>query len=321
MKKKILFITAYYLLSIISTTLTFSQSVELKFDSVLTYYPIDIGNKWVFDEYATSTIEPIITIHRVWSIEFVKDTLMPNNESYTALQKKYYDGTPAGGFKYERIDTVELKVLQYDPEVNSTNYEILILDLSIELFDTFYNPYCISTFQETGTTSRFGHTFNFRSYYSICGLFYPDFYYIKGLGLYRYAWYADFVESLSHLRGCIINGIVYGDTTVVSVDDEAQQPITFALSQNYPNPFNPTTTIRYTIADFGFTSLKVYDVLGNEIATLVNEEKPAGSYEVQFSAKGGSASGGDAYNLPSGIYFYRLTAGSYSATKKMLLLK
>jgi hypothetical protein len=71
----------------------------------------------------------------------------------------------------------------------------------------------------------------------------------------------------------------------------------------------------------GFVSIKVFDILGNEIATLVNEEKPAGSYEVEFSAKGGSASGGNAFNLPSGIYFYKLQAGQFLETKKMILLK
>jgi len=65
----------------------------------------------------------------------------------------------------------------------------------------------------------------------------------------------------------------------------------------------------------------MYDVLGNEVATLVNEEKPAGTYEVEFSASGGSASGGDGYNLLSGIYFYTLRAGNYTETKNMILLR
>ncbi len=69
------------------------------------------------------------------------------------------------------------------------------------------------------------------------------------------------------------------------------------------------------------TSIKVYDVLGNEVAVLINEEKPAGSYEVEFSAIGGSASGGDAYNISSGIYFYQLQAGNFNETKKMVLMK
>ena len=90
----------------------------------------------------------------------------------------------------------------------------------------------------------------------------------------------------------------------------------YSLEQNYPNPFNPSTTIKYQIPVGGFVTLKVYDVLGNEIATLVNEEKYAGSYEVQFSTKGGDAS-----KLVSGIYFYKLQSGNFTQTNKMVLMK
>jgi len=85
----------------------------------------------------------------------------------------------------------------------------------------------------------------------------------------------------------------------------------FSLSQNYPNPFNPSTVISYRLPVIGFVTLKVYDILGREVATLVNEEKPAGEYEVEF----------DGSNLPSGVYLYRLTAGEFRDTKKLLLLK
>ena len=104
-------------------------------------------------------------------------------------------------------------------------------------------------------------------------------------------------------------------------DDQDSHPSKFSLSQNYPNPFNPSTKIKYSIPASEFVTLKVYDVLGNEVATLADEYKPAGSYEVEFSAKGGSASGGNAYNLSSGIYFYRLQAGSFVETKKLILMK
>ena len=96
----------------------------------------------------------------------------------------------------------------------------------------------------------------------------------------------------------------------------------FTLSQNYPNPFNPSTKIRYNIPSVILSSskddkvgvtLKVYDVLGNEVATLVNENKPAGIYEIEFNAS--------KYNLTSGIYFYKLVAGSFVQTRKMILLK
>ncbi|MHA2101430.1 MAG: T9SS type A sorting domain-containing protein, partial [Candidatus Kariarchaeaceae archaeon] len=88
-------------------------------------------------------------------------------------------------------------------------------------------------------------------------------------------------------------------------------PKLYSLSQNYPNPFNPSTIIKYQIPQLSFVTIKVYDVLGSEIITLVNEEKPLGSYEVEFNAA----------NLPSGIYFYRLQAGNFVETKKMVLMK
>jgi hypothetical protein len=86
---------------------------------------------------------------------------------------------------------------------------------------------------------------------------------------------------------------------------------TFALGQNYPNPFNPSTNIRYSLAKTSRATLRIFDMLGKEVATLVNEEQPAGEYRVLFNA----------VNLPSGIYFYTLRAGSYTETKKFILLK
>jgi hypothetical protein len=99
---------------------------------------------------------------------------------------------------------------------------------------------------------------------------------------------------------------------VTSIDEQDELVVKeYQLFQNYPNPFNPSTSIQYAIRSRQLVTLKVYDVLGNELVTLVNEEKPAGSYEVRF----------DARDLASGIYFYRLNAGSFRDTKKMLLLR
>ena len=122
------------------------------------------------------------------------------------------------------------------------------------------------------------------------------------------------------LVGCILDSIQYGNP--VSVGQETSSTINkFHLSQNYPNPFNPTTSMQYTISSRQFVTLKVYDLLGREVATLVNEEKPAGEYEVEFdisNLSGGiSAKGGYA----SGVYFYQLKAGEFTQTKKMVLMK
>jgi len=88
-------------------------------------------------------------------------------------------------------------------------------------------------------------------------------------------------------------------------------PVKTALFQNYPNPFNPSTIISFTLPGKTFVSLKVFDILGKEAASIVSEEMPAGSYNRQWNAA----------NISSGIYFYRLQTGSFTETKKMILLK
>jgi hypothetical protein len=94
-------------------------------------------------------------------------------------------------------------------------------------------------------------------------------------------------------------------------ENENGNPQSFSLLQNYPNPFNPTTNFRFQISDLGFVSLKIYNIFGSEVATLVNEILPAGNYEREWNAE----------NFPSGMYFYRLITGNFSETKKLILVK
>jgi hypothetical protein len=137
----------------------------------------------------------------------------------------------------------------------------------------------------TGLTAFIQNTMQFTSNYAFINTY--------GIGVYR--------RSLSQ---------------VTSIDEKltGSFPESFVLEQNYPNPFNPSTKIRYSIPNVGSglaqTVLKVYDVLGNEIATLVDEYREAGSYEVEF----------DASNISTGVYFYKLQSGSFVETKKMILL-
>jgi len=102
-----------------------------------------------------------------------------------------------------------------------------------------------------------------------------------------------------------------GSIVITDVEDEKQLPDEFNLSQNFPNPFNPSTKINYSVPQSSQVVIKVFDVLGNEIESLVSEEKSAGTYEITWFVK----------SLPSGIYFYRLQAGDFVQTKKMLLMK
>jgi hypothetical protein len=98
---------------------------------------------------------------------------------------------------------------------------------------------------------------------------------------------------------------------VTSVKLPDAVPLRFELYNNYPNPFNPATTIDYSIPKTSLVTIKVFDILGREVKTLVNEEKTSGNYSIKFNESG----------LASGVYFYRLQSGDFVSTKKMLLLK
>ncbi len=142
--------------------------------------------------------------------------------------------------------------------------------------------------------------------------------YAKGIGLY----YASsqgldggtFVCTRQMiLLGCVINGLTYGDTSMlVGINQISKEiPEKYSLSQNYPNPFNPATKIQFALPDDAFTEIVIYDLLGKEIEKIVNEQLDAGTYETIWNA-------GD---FPSGIYYYKLSAGDYTETKKMVFLK
>jgi Secretion system C-terminal sorting domain len=105
--------------------------------------------------------------------------------------------------------------------------------------------------------------------------------------------------------------ILFTNGQVTNVNEVENVPEGFTLYQNYPNPFNPETSLQYAVGSRQYVTLKVYDVLGNEITTLVSEEKSTGGYKVEFNGTG----------LPSGMYFYTLRARAFSETKKMVLIK
>jgi hypothetical protein len=115
------------------------------------------------------------------------------------------------------------------------------------------------------------------------------------------------------LRSLPYDSLAFGTSKIVTKTENAQNitPQNYVLYQNYPNPFNPVTTINYSIPQTNFVTLRIYDLLGREVAILVNERKPAGNYQMQFNAA----------KLASGVYFYRLTAGNFITTKKLIFIK
>ncbi len=118
------------------------------------------------------------------------------------------------------------------------------------------------------------------------------------------------VDKTNHIS--LPSNVVTIENAVIKKKSNAASNVDkYELNNAYPNPFNPTTKISYSIKEEGLVILKVYDILGKEIATLVNENKPAGIYEVEFNASA----------LPSGMYIYKIQSGSFTDVKKMLLTK
>jgi len=259
-------------------------------DEVLNYYPLAVGNKWVYDKY---TYIEGNTLHDILIREVTSDSLLPNNKQYYRIEEKHYL-FPYTVYSFERIDTATGMIYRYYEDPSLPEDEYLIEDLLAEVGDTiwssreFYDPYFPTLVIEQDIFEKWGLE-KPRKVYQHRGLGFYTHSLTNEVGLDSIGYHFDFGETNIVLKGCKINGTVYGDTTVVSVEDETPNlPKEFSLSQNYPNPFNR-----------------------NEIATLVNEEKPAGEYEIVFNGDG----------LPSGVYFYQLRAGEFVDTKKLILIK
>ena len=332
MKKWVVLIIACLFTNILSQTNISPQFSELKgmedqqgksnvvTSEIVNLYPLAIGNRWVY--LTVSVVNPNI-IYGVALNEVIGDSIAANGKLYYHLKDK-------DDHSLERVDTVDGKVYRFYEHPNLPESEYVIIDLFSEVGDTLvtFNPgspgmtsYLITTgidsFYKWGST-RLRKNFTQNTYPVI-----SHFVYGEDLGMDHYTWamigYSVYYERT--LKGCIINGIVYGDTTLTGIDDEENLIASdFKLEQNYPNPFNPSTVISYRLPVASNVTLKVYDVLGNEVATLVNEVKPAGEYEVEFTVSQ-SASGGSRPEITSGVYFYQLKAGSFIQTKKMVYLK
>jgi len=312
----------YYLISIILLSLTSQVSPQNYFPlevdsdtnnktlSFLELYPLHIGNYWQYKVTVDSGFNNEDTVHYRYR-EILKDTSMANGEVY----KKIFDGRDFAfqTYTYLRVDSTTGCIYMYSPNGNYTNDELLRDSLKMMMGDSFltedwYPIMCTLV----DSVDSFGEVRLRKHFYMPLIPIYFEYRYAEGIGeTYRMNHY-EFIVSIntfSEITYARINGEEFGE--LVDVENEQSEKHTYKLSQNYPNPFNPTTKINYQIPEISFVTLKVYDLLGSEVAILVNEEKPIGNYVVEFNAA----------DLPSGVYIYRLQAGKYIETKKMVLLK
>jgi hypothetical protein len=300
---------------IIGANFAFAQNDTLL--EALKYYPLQNDNYW---EYCTYIYElPFYVDSVFYSVEVTGDTTLSNNINYKILLNK---NIPDNGYKlkiYERMDSSTACVYRFTTDTFFINNEYLADSLFARPGDYFHgsvtgfyswagglSTYCADEYEDTILLIPT----SIKEFYDQSGIPQTDYFLAKGFGFVEGSSY-EFGGGITYLRYAKIDGIEYG-TQITAIDNaELNRPGYYFLYQNYPNPFNPVTNIAYSIPQTGIVTLKVYDVLGNEIRTLVNEENTAGRYNIIF----------DGSNLASGIYFYVIRSGDFIRTRKMVLLR
>lgn len=256
------------------------------------FYPLHIGDFWKY-QGKDGVFETITYVN------IIKDTLMPDGEFYKMIHTQNYGGPyPGEGTTFERLDSISNSVKQWN---TSKGKAIIKYKFSSCLGDTFSidDNYFVFRFDDKN--------YDEIHYFQYPDLIYLGYYFSRGLGLTQQT-----IEGGGDIIvGAVIDGKVFGDTTTTNIDEEYNISNNFELYQNYPNPFNPVTIIKYIIPRYSKVSLKVYDLLGREVKTLVDEAKPPGSYQITFNAE----------VLASGIYIYTLKTEQYLSSKKLILLK
>jgi len=316
MKIKIpqLILPAFFIALVFPTVHTYPQQN-------LNFYPLQSGNIWFYMWTYDNKTDSAFVLESI-----SHDTTLANGEKYfirrTQRFKDRMRTIPLETYnKFQRVDGTNGLALQFD-ETEPYPGERIIYDLSADEGDTTimdsHGLLMICTdvndtilFNETRTIKNF----SLPNTYSFAAI-------AEGIGESVFLTGFEFYSSEKTLLGAKISGKYFGDSSTITSINKKIVPEYFFLSQNYPNPFNPATTIQYSIPFIPSpwqgegqrvrsVTLKVYDMLGREISTLINEQKLPGNYQIKF----------DGTSLPSGIYFYRLTSGSFSQTKKLVLLK
>ncbi len=267
---------------------TFSQSGEAK--------TLEVGNEWVYHYENISQTSNYYIRKTV-----IGDTLI-KQKNYAVIKIADWTGTK---FLFERADSIKVYI------ISKSFIDSTLIDFNLNTGDSL-NYYVVVTSYNGYYYGSNRKVIDIQYYRE--GLVHDEKLYIKGIGLSTEQYGGEAIDGAGFNLDLVtikINNQIYGDTTLLAVSNNIDKhPLYFFLSQNYPNPFNPTTTISYSIPKPGLVTLKVYDILGREVETLVNENKLPGNYEVKFNAG----------NLASGVYFYRLQVEDYCAVRKLLLL-
>lgn len=268
-----------------------------------TSFPLALGNTWHYSiNYYTLTPTPAVS----YTVRVVGDSLMPNGKQYWILDPFDMFG------KYIRSDSAAIYYWQhFGADTAWSEKKVFDMRDTIGTRDTInFAKFMFATAGNTFSDTLFFRVTRVKTY-GLGGLIFGSIAIADRFGYVRYEYDADLGSTYDtwDLIGCIIADTLYGEMT--RVPSLVEPPEQIELLQNYPNPFNPVTNISLSIPQRSFVSVKVYDLLGREVSVIVSQELSAGNYTRQWNAGG----------FPSGVYFYRLQAGSFVETKKLLLLK
>ena len=274
------------------------------------YFPLAVGNSYT---YAVTIMYPPYLLYK-FKANITKDTII-NGRKYF-----YSSGMPFVGNGWVRFDTASGNLLKNSPGQGCSIYpdDIILDSLNSKVNDQIFCVFTGSGFTsrrclDTATMNVFNQYSSKSKNFLHDGLIYGMTRYAKNFGIIsECTGEPPPCETYKTLTGCVINGIVYGDTILSIIKQISSTiPERYTLYQNYPNPFNPVTKIKFDLRNPSQTKLIVYDVLGNEIYTLVNEKLNAGSYEVSWHGT----------DYPSGVYFYQMEADDFIETRKLVILK
>jgi hypothetical protein len=259
-----------------------------------TVAPLKLGNIWVYDN-----------ISRLSRITVIDTSVYFDTIAYCKLYYEVNDGA-LQFYTYARLREDNFYVLFN--EIDSTEGAGYYKKNAV-IGDTWTAGTLVCTIEDTFVANVFGEQTTIKYLTKDDGLVYVQEYWTEKFGELGSQ---DFGGVIDDLKGCVIDGIVYGDTSFIPVSVEDEFTLNeFVLSQNFPNPFNPSTSINFTLPEGDFISLEVFDVLGEKVKTLINEFKTAGTHTIQFEAD----------VLASGIYLYVLRTTNFTKTKKMQLMR
>ena len=319
---------AMILMVIAASTAASAQTDSLK--QQLAYYPLQIGDTWEYIAYTNeaSSPYPIIDSVSAFSLTVTGDSTLPDGLDYRVLLYKNLYPPHDTDVILERVDTLTGSVFSYAPlPFDSTlkNHERQIDSLYAEPSDTIGSsrgaPFAPS-YWDYGTSynstvcksmamdSVLHVATEVKTFQALGPLAGENHQLGKGFGLSFEDESWDIGSTDTYLVYAKLGGVEHGQM-LDAVVQHATVPSSPALFQNYPNPFNPTTVITYALPRSEFVTLRVYDILGQAVRTLVSSYKLSGTHSVTF----------DASSLASGVYLYSLHTGTYIATKKLLFLK